>query len=105
MDKELCKKCVCFQFSEEHINSVCEMCYQIENIGNGSNAYFIEKIRHQNSCGNCRHCIISSTDIFANNKPYCDASQTFDKDERKIIMQCIRKNYLTKGTPKWCPMK
>lgn len=105
MDKELCKKCVCSQFSEEHHNSVCEICYQIESISNGSNAYFIEKTTCPNSCGNCEHCIIPPINIFANNKPYCNASQTFDKDDRGIIMQYIRKNYLNKGTPKWCPME
>ncbi len=106
MDLELCKKCVQSQYVLEHENSVCGICYQIENKGNGSNSYFIEVIKVPNCCGECRYCGKDKMNIFVSNKEYCcKASKTFDKDERTISMQFIRKNYLTKNVPKWCPMK
>lgn len=105
MNVELCSKCVQSQYADEHVDSVCEVCYQIDNIGNGSNAYFVEKIDVPNNCGECKYCKKDEINIFINNKEYCTASKTFDKDERIITMQFIRKNYLTRNTPKWCPMK
>lgn len=96
MDKKLCEKCIHSQYSSEHKNSVCEVCYHIEYIGNGNNSYFIEKINMPDCCGECKYCI---------DKEYCRASQTFDTDERNITMQYIRKNYLSKGNPQWCPLR
>ena len=37
MDMELCKKCIHSKDAELHRNSVCEVCYQVENAGNRSN--------------------------------------------------------------------
>ena len=105
MDKELCRKCIYAQHSEEHTNSVCEVCYQVESKGNGNNSYFIKKINVPNCCGECAYCVKSPRNIFIKEKEYCKASQKFDKDEKNIVLQYVRKNYLTKGTPKWCPLK
>lgn len=105
MDKEKCNICICSNFSKEHKNSVCEVCYHIENIGNGSNHYFIERKNEPKCCGECDYKIDPVMNIFLDQKPYCNASQYFDKDERNIYFQCIRKNYLMRNTPKWCPLK
>ena len=105
MDKELCKKCIHSEDSELHTNSVCEVCYQIDSIGNGSNSYYIKKEEIPKCCGECKHCIHPPKNIFVNQQPYCRASQEFDNYERNVVMQYIRKNYLTKNTPKWCPMR
>lgn len=102
MDKEKCKICVCSKDSELHTNSVCEICYRIDEIGNGFNYYFIKKIDKPIICKECIYCQEPQQpflDIYV-----CKASQSFNKDDRYIFSQSIRKNYLKKGTPKWCPL-
>jgi len=37
MDRELCKKCIHSEDAELHENSVCEICFRIDSIGNGAN--------------------------------------------------------------------
>lgn len=105
MDKELCKKCIHTNDAELHYDSVCEVCYHIDSIGNGENKEFIEKIEVPECCGKCKHCMFPARNIFMSQQPWCNASGVFNHDDRKIQMQYIRKNYLTKNTPKWCPMK
>lgn len=102
MDKEKCMVCVCSNDRELHSNSVCETCYQIDKKGNGSNYYFIEKIDKPSCCKDCVYC--NKPQIPFQNRHICGASQTFDKDERTIYRKYIRKNYLQKGMPKWCPL-
>ena len=105
MNNELCNKCVQSKNADKHLNSVCEVCYQIGKIGNGNNSHFVEKIGVPNCCGDCNYCVTPPLNIFLNEKPYCKASETFDKDERNIYLKIIRKNYLKNGVPKWCPLK
>lgn len=105
MDRELCKKCIHSKDAELHKNSVCEVCYQVENAGNQSNSYYIEKEEMPQCCGECKHCTYPPKNIFINQQPYCKASQEFDDYDRNVSMQYIRKNYLSKNTPKWCPMR
>lgn len=105
MDKELCKKCIHSEDAELHENSVCEICFRIDSIGNGENAEFKERIEPVDCCGKCKYCTIPPKLLDYNSSPYCQASAKLDMDDRRISMQCIRKNYLTKNTPKWCPMK
>ena len=104
LNKELCKKCIHAKDAELHHNSVCEVCYQIDAIGHGENKEFIEKIEMPECCGKCKYCEFPPKNIFVKQSPYCDASGEFNLDDRRIQMQFIRKNYLTKNTPKWCPM-
>lgn len=103
MDKELCRKCVQSKYSEKHTNSVCEVCYHIEEIGNGSNSHYIEKIEQQTCCNECKY--IRKAPEHTGGKYYCKASESFDIDERTISMSIIRKNYVDKNTPKWCPLR
>lgn len=105
MNSELCKKCIHSKDAEKHINSVCEVCYKIDNIGNGENSQFKERLDTPECCGKCVYCIHPPKNIFVSNSSYCKASAEFDLDDRNIRMQCIRKNYLTRNTPKWCPLK
>ena len=83
MDTELCKSCIHTKDAAAHTKSVCEVCYQIDNIDNGANYHFIGKEPKPDNC---------------------DASGAFNTNDRYIQMESIRKNYLSKGTPKWCPM-
>lgn len=105
MDIELCKKCIHAKDAAAHTNTVCELCYQIDDIGHGANYHFIEKISKPDTCGQCVHCQLPKYNMYSVNRPYCDASGTLNTDDRYIMMEYIRKNYLSKGTPKWCPMR
>lgn len=105
MDKTLCEKCVQAKYFNNPLNSVCEICYSIEKHTKKSNSHFREKIEVPECCGKCTYCILPERDICFNPKEFCLASETFNKDDRFISMKFIRKNYLTKGTPKWCPLK
>lgn len=100
MNKEKCNVCIYSKYSEKH-NSICEICYQAEAAGNGSNVHFIKKITYPESCGKCDYA------KHFNDSAYCDASKFFDEDNKGITYKykCIRKNYLNKNTPKWCPLK
>ena len=101
MDKEKCNVCIYSKYSDEHISSICKNCYQIEAVGDGSNIHFIKKMAYPETCGKCDYAKHS------NESTYCDASKFFDKDNQSITFKykCIRKNYLNKNTPKWCPLK
>lgn len=103
INKELCNQCIYSKDAELHTESVCEVCYHIDSIGHGGNRYFIKKTAIPNCCGECSHC--KTTYLSLNNTSYCEAFKKYDTDDRRIIGKCIRKNYLTKNTPKWCPMK
>lgn len=105
MNTEKCKKCIHSEDAELHENSVCEICFRIDSIGNRENAEFKERIKPVDCCGKCIYCITPPKLLDYNSSPYCEASAEFDRDDRRIRMQCIRKNYLTKNTPKWCPLK
>lgn len=104
MNIKLCKKCVHSKDSDKYQNSVCEICYLIESKGNGSNAHFIQTIKPPNCCGECIYCNKDPINIFMKNSEYCRASEKFISDDKSIILKYIRKNYLTKNRPKWCPM-
>lgn len=103
MNSELCKKCVQSKDSVLHTDSVCEICHQIEVIGNGPNSHFIEKTEKPSCCGECTY--IRYTPDFMGNKAYCKASEYFVHDDRVIRMHNVRKNYLSKNTPSWCPLR
>lgn len=105
IDREKCKRCIHSADSELHENSVCEICFRVDNIGNGENSEFIERIEPVDCCGKCIYCMDPVRNMFVNQNHYCKASAELDMDDRRITMQYIRKNYLTKNTPKWCPLK
>ena len=99
IDTELCKSCIHTKDAAAHTKSVCEVCYQIDNIDNGENYHFRGKEPKPDNCGQCVHCMHPEDNTY-----YCDASGAFNTNDRYIQMEPIRKNYLSKGTPKWCPM-
>lgn len=105
MDKTLCNICIHSKDSELHKDSVCEICYRIDSIGNGENHYFIEKTEAPDYCGKCNYCNSITNNAFVSDKPFCSISKHFNKDDRSIQMHYIRRNYLRKGTPKWCPLR
>ena len=105
LNKEICEKCVYVKDSEMHINSVCEDCYKIDSIGNGENSYFIEKIEEPECCGKCKHCLFMSESESITRQPFCNASGELNYYDRHIHKQYIRRNFLRKNTPQWCPMK
>ena len=99
MNNELCKKCIDSEHSDIPINNVCEVCKRIDNLGNGENYEFIAKQQRPLSCGQCNYKRKSAfTDTY-----YCEAARHFDLADRRIAMPSIRKNYLHKNTPVWCP--
>ena len=105
MNTELCKKCIHSKDAELHTNSVCEVCFRIDSIGHGENSHFLERREAPECCGVCEFCIHPHKNMFVSQQPYCSASKEFDINDRRLTMQFIRKNYLTKNTPKWCPFK
>ena len=104
MDIELCKRCVDYDNSKIVTNTTCEVCHRIDDIGNGSNNYFLELNEIEPEC--CGKCEFKfQTPAWMSGDYYCKAARYFDTDDRHITNPNIRKNYLNKNKPKFCPYK
>lgn len=99
MNDELCKKCVDSKNVNTPVNNVCEICKHIDSLGHGENKEFIEVQQRPLCCGQCSYKFQST---FSGDY-YCMAARYFNLDDRVIANPYIRKNYLSKNTPKWCP--
>ena len=104
MDIELCKRCVDYDNSKIVTNTTCEVCYRIDAIGNGSNSCFLELNEAEpECCGKCEFKFQPPT--WMSRDYYCNAARYFNTDDRRISSPNIRKNYLNKNKPKYCPYK
>lgn len=50
MNKEICQRCINNKDCKRYVNTVCEVCHQIENAGNGSNQLFLEFLSETPEC-------------------------------------------------------
>lgn len=100
MDIEKCKSCIGYKDSQNMHNTPYEDCYMIDNKGHGENSCYIELRKDEPEC--CGKCSLRKE---AYTDSYCEGARFFDTDDRYITYPYIRKNYLRKGKPKFCPYR
>lgn len=100
MDISKCEKCIGYKDFNNPINTPCEECIRLDNVSHRENTRFIEL----SSCEpcNCGECILR---IDTDTSRYCSGARFFNKDDRYIAYPYIRKNYMKKGKPKFCPYR
>ena len=100
MDIKKCEKCIDFTNCDTVENTICEVCLSIDMKGNGENKYFLELDKDTPEC--CGKCNFRNR---YNSDDYCEGARYFNTDDRHITYPYIRKNYLSKGKPKFCPYR
>ena len=92
-----CTGCVDYKFKDNK-KSVCCTCLRKNRDGHDIRYHYLELNKQTpECCGKCSYNKKFDTDN------YCEAARYFNTDDRKVSFPYIRKNYLKKGKPKFCP--
>lgn len=90
-----CENCI----HKNKLNNKAELCIglckDVYAKLNKENHCYQEIIEKPINCGCCQ---------YLKNNNYCSV-KNWDSDDNEIFFKIVRKNYLIKNTPKWCPLK
>ena len=101
MDKLKCEQCVCRNSTlNKGSLTVCDICYDMDRRLEDSNYHYVSKIDCPDNCGKCMYLGNKENGSYS-----CKASKHINSYTNHVCTLYIRKNYITKNTPKWCPMK
>ena len=103
MEKD-CNTCIYNKDIHKPSFSVCLICKQTDKIQGTYHDKYLPIISKPKCCGECEYKRDSVHNIFIRQDPYCDASGEVSEEDNRIAKKYIRKNYLAKNTPKWCPL-
>lgn len=94
-----CECCIDFKFKDNK-KSVCCECLRKNKDGQEIRHHYLEvNANIPECCGECSYNKKYESDN------YCEAARFFDTDDRKVTFPYIRKNYLRKGKPAFCPYR
>jgi len=94
-----CDTCIHKAKLEDRKEICIGLCKDVFTRLNKENHKYQERISKPFCCGDCSYKLkIDSEDYYV-----CTVN-TWDWEDRRVLYKMIRKNYLTRNTPKWCQL-